>query len=72
MKPKAQKQPGAELGEEETQQSLPKGKGSHLITGQGTPAAQPRQAEGNLLFKVFKSRQKTRGLGCPQGFWKLV
>lgn len=54
----AQKQRGLERGEEETQQSLPKGKVSHLTTGQGTPAAQPWQAEGNSLFKVFESLQK--------------
>lgn len=59
MKPMAQKQRGVERGEEETQQSLPKGKVSHLTTGQGTPAAQPWQAEGNSLFKVFESLQKT-------------
>lgn len=72
MKPMAQKQPGAEQGEKESQQSLPKGKMSHLTTGQGTPAAQSRQAERNLIFKVCKSLQKTRGLGCSQEFGKHI
>lgn len=65
MKPMPQKQPGVEQEEEETQKKLPKGKVSHLTISQGT-------ASWNLVFKVLKSLQKIRGLGCSQGFGRHI